>query len=53
MYSYFHLISEFLNSSGASYLAADRMPETAEQRAVREAEERRQDLLQKMTDVIY
>ena len=47
----FLLIAEFLKSSSATYLAADKLPPGPEQNAAREAEIRRQELLQQMRQV--
>lgn len=45
------MASEFLNTSSATYLAADKLPPGPEQRAAQEAEMRRQELLQQMRQV--
>lgn len=47
-----YLIStEFLNTSSATYLAADKLPPGPEQQAANEAEMRRQELLKQMRQV--
>ncbi|XP_068228612.1 synaptosomal-associated protein 29 [Palaemon carinicauda] len=45
------MASEFLNTSSATYLAADKLPPGPEQRAAHEAEIRRQELLQQMRQI--
>lgn len=45
------MASEFLNTSSATYLAADKLPPGPEQRAAQEAEIRRQELLQQMRQI--
>ncbi|XP_071549316.1 synaptosomal-associated protein 29 isoform X1 [Panulirus ornatus] len=45
------MASEFMNTSSATYLAADKLPPGPEQQAAREAEVRRQELLRQMRQV--
>lgn len=45
------IASEFLNTSSATYLAADKLPPGPEQQAANEAEMRRQELLKQMRQV--
>ncbi|KAK7073095.1 Synaptosomal-associated protein [Halocaridina rubra] len=45
------MTSEFLNSSSATYLAADKLPPGPEQRAAQEAEMRRQEVLRQMRQI--
>ncbi|XP_045608555.1 synaptosomal-associated protein 29 [Procambarus clarkii] len=45
------MTSEFMNSSSATFLAADRLPPGPEQQAAQEAEMRRQQLLHQMRQV--
>ncbi|XP_042865872.1 synaptosomal-associated protein 29-like [Penaeus japonicus] len=45
------IASEFLNTSSATYLAADKLPPGPEQQAANEAEIRRQELLKQMRQV--